>query len=123
MTKELNEKICEDNCELCDTNNINICVTCKYSFNIENDKKICLNKPNDDERSDENTITNNINEIINQDNNTNINNKSNEFLEECSSKGFLNNSCKINTNNTINKDNLLKNIKNDIENHLLDSLI
>ena len=48
LTKELNEKICQDNCELCETNNINICVTCKYSSNIENNKKICLNKPNDD---------------------------------------------------------------------------
>ena len=85
---------CEENCELCDKNNIGKCVTCKYSTNIENNKKIC-------EQIIENT-------------------QNNEYLEECSSKDFLNNLCQIKNSY---KDLVIKNIEIDIQNHLLDSLI
>ena len=43
LDKELTEKDCEDNCELCSSNKSK-CFTCKYSAIILEDKKICKNE-------------------------------------------------------------------------------
>jgi hypothetical protein len=105
LNKEINRINCENNCELCDSNNDEKCITCKYLNNI----KICKD---------------NIDKTDNTDNKNNKDNieteKNNEYFEECYSKNLLNNFCEI---KNINKDSIIKNIEFDIQNHLLDSLI
>ena len=61
LTKELNTNNCSnDNCELCDSNNIDNCITCKYTSTIENNLKICKNIiiSNSDEFIDKNNSIN-----------------------------------------------------------------
>ena len=97
LNKELNTKNCNDSCEVCESINIENCVTCKYSSNIDNEKKKC--KENLD------------------------NSQSNEYLgelEECNSKKFFKNLCEI---ENIKKEIIIKNIEIDIQNHSLDSLL
>ena len=115
LTSELKEENCEDNCALCNANNK--CITCKIESNFEKDIKICKNDNNDkiDETTD--ISKDSSNDSIDS---TNINSNK-EYIEECKPIDFLNYLCK--TNNNVDKDNMVKNIRMDIENHSLDTLI
>ena len=110
LSNELKSKDCEDICELCYSDDISNCVTCKYAslFEFNSKTKICQNDNIDDYSE----------EIINQK--TNSNNEDIGYFKECNSTYFLNNLCKINDDL---KDIILTNIQMDIQNHLLDSLI
>ena len=46
-----------------------------------------------------------------------------EYVEECNSSDFFSGNCKLKENNSVDKDNLIKQITKDITSHSLDSLI
>jgi len=108
IIKENNK--CIDNCSKDDKyiyESNNIChLSCPYGTNISFNKYLCENE--------------NIIPIID------INNNNNETFTECSSLDFFNNKCKINNDSNLNKnfkDNMIKNIKNDLFSGALDLLL
>ena len=85
LINELTEVKCEKNCNLCSTNNISKCITCKYDFYFIGDDKFCKIEEYEEEVSEdqENEEEKELKDYPTEEN-----------IDECSLEGIKRNLCR-----------------------------
>ena len=95
LINELTEVKCEKNCNLCPTNNISKCITCKYDYYFIGDDKFCkIEEDEKEEKKEEEKEKEKEKENEEEKKDNMKNNPTEEIIDECSLEGIKMNLCR-----------------------------